>query len=281
MANSAYVSTLENLIKPIADPNAGAFIRLAISGYFINISNISNVTSPGSGDAGIIFRLLVVTPNPRITAPDEIPADRAFTISGLGPPLAQLPRDPTGVANHQVIFDITGGNVFGQTAVRELNFLGTAPTGSPLSTAASLVYWTDLFELGRGETGQVAILPNLGQPPRRGDGSTPLTRGKLEIRGFVGFGIRKFGAFPTSSVLLSPEQRGTFIPRNVPPSQISPADVSQLNTDLPVANSGGAKFDIPRSTDTTLPANVQSFAVTNNIPLEEILPFIDLLAPIV
>lgn len=280
MPNSAYISTLENLIKPIADPNAGSFIRLAISGYFLNVSNISNVVTDGSRASGLLFRLLVVTPNPRAVAPGEIAADRTFTSSSSVFPLPPFPVDPSGVANNQVIFDITGGSAFGQTAVGELQFLGTAPTGSPFSTASALVYWTDIFELGIGETGQIAILPNLGQPPRP-DGSNPITRGKLEIRGFVGIGVRKGGALPTTSLLISPEQRGTFIPRNVPPSQIAPADVSQLNTDLPVANSGGAKFDIPRSTSTALPANVQNFAATNSIANADILPFADLLAPIV
>lgn len=279
MANSAYISTLENLIKPIANPNAGAFIRLAISGYFLNVSNISNINTSSGGGSDLIFRLLVITPNPRVVAPGEIAADRSFTTgSAIGTPV--FPADPTGVANNQVIFDVTGGSSFGQTAVGELTFLGTAPTGSPISGASSLVYWTDLFTLEIGQTGQVAILPNLDQPPRT-DGTVPVTRGRLEIRGFVGFGIRKGGAAPTTSVLLSPEQRGTFIPRNVPPNQIQPADVSQLNTDLPTANASGAKYDIARSFGTTLPANVQNFATTNGIANVEILPFVDLLEPIV
>ncbi|MCG8455315.1 MAG: hypothetical protein MI919_03470 [Holophagales bacterium] len=257
--SSKRVSTFENLVKPIADPSAG-FVRTAISGYFLTFSNLGP-------DAE--FRLLVVIPTFTLPgAPGEAFFDRELTVSDAqgGPQ-----NDPNSIqGNHSIIYDITGGLAAGQTAVGELTFLG--------ATHCAKIYWSDRYELCRGGTAQIALLPNLGPfgPPL-------LATDLLEIRGWVAL-----GRYPASIIsdnakprgLVTPEQRGTFLPVGVS-SGTDPVDlasVSQLRTSLPVAG-GEALIGFP--SPGPLPPDVKVFAEENGIAGNEISCFSSVLSPIV
>ncbi|MCG8460142.1 MAG: hypothetical protein MI919_27990 [Holophagales bacterium] len=261
MSSSTYVSTFENLVKPIADPSA-SFVRKAISGYFCALSNITGFDST--------FRFLVVIPSFTVPgAPGEAFFDRELTVSDAQGGPQNDPNSTQG--NHNSIFDITGGTQFGQTAVGELTFLG--------STQCIKVYWSDTYRLCNGATAQFALLPNLAPT-----GPGVLARELLEIRGWVALGI-----YPNEisseaaalTVLLTPDQRGTFLPLDVD-SGTDPVDlgeVSQLNTTLPTAF-GGSETNLGGQSP-AFPINVQNFANANGIPLAEIRPFSNVLQPVV
>lgn len=258
--SSRRISTFENLVKPIADPSA-TFVRKAVSGYFCTFTNLTTVDTD--------FRFLVMIPTFTLpAAPGEAFYDRELTVSDAqgGPQ-----NDPTSTqGNHNTIYDITGGTQFGQTAVGELTYLG--------ATACSKVYWTDRYTLCSGATAQFALLPNLGPA-----GPGVLAREQLEIRGWVALGIYPGLVADLASlpVLVTPEQRGTFLPLDVD-SGFDPVDlgeVSQLNTSLPTAF-GGAETDLQVATG-AVPTNVQTFASANGIALSEIQPFGNVLQPVV
>lgn len=261
MGNSTYLSSFENLVKPIADPSA-SFVRKAISGYFCTLGNITGF------DAS--FRFLVGIPTFTTPgAPGELFYDRELTVSDAqgGPQ-----NDPTSTqGNHSSIWDITGGIQFGQTAVGELLYLG--------ATNCIKLYWSDQFKLCNGGTGQFALLPNLSPA-----GPGLLARERLEIRGWVAVGVYADDFSSEAAklpVLLTPEQRGTFLPLDVD-SGFDPVDlgeVSQLNTSLPTAF-GGAETNL-QTHGGAIPNNVQAFANNNGIPLAEIRPFANVLQPLV
>lgn len=257
--SSARVSTFENLVKPIADPSA-PFVRTAISGYFLTISNLST-------DAE--FRLLVVIPSFTVPgAPGESFFDRELTVSDAQGGPQNDPNAPQG--NHTIIYDVTGGIQAGQTAVGELTYLG--------ATDCAKLYWTDRYELCRGGTAQFAILPNLSPfgPPLIADD-------RLEIRGWVAIGryaSQIISLNASNPVLVSPEQRGTFIPTGLD-TGTDPVDlshISQLNTSLPVA--GGKAIVEPRRSRVD-PANVAEFAEINGIELAELRCFTSVISNIV
>jgi hypothetical protein len=261
MSSSTQVSTFENLVKPIADPSA-SFVRKAISGYFCTLSNVTGFDAD--------FRFLVMIPTfTAPSAPGEAFYDRELTVSDVqgGPQ-----NDPTSTqGNHSAIYDITGGTQFGQTAVGELTYLG--------ATSCAKVYWTDRYNLCNGGTAQFALLPNLSPA-----GPNLLARERLEIRGWVGLGIyatelsSEAAALP---VLVTPEQRGTFLPLDVDSGfdPVDLAEVSQLNTALPTAL-GGSEVNL-QIHGSSVPTNVANFASANGIPLTEIEPFSHVLQDVV
>ncbi|MEM1182912.1 MAG: hypothetical protein AAGM22_31500 [Acidobacteriota bacterium] len=258
--SSTVLSTFENLVKPIADPSA-TFVRKAVSGYFCNLSNLTGIEAS--------FRFLVAIPSFTTPgAPGEFFYDRELTVSNAqgGPQ-----DDPTSTqGNHNAIWDITGGNQFGQTAVGELTYLG--------ATSCLKLYWSDRYDLCNGGTGQFALLPNLSPA-----GPGLLARERLEIRGWVAVGIYPEGLqadLAAVTILLSPEQRGTFLPLDVD-SGFDPVDlgeVSQLNTSLPTGF-GGSEVSL-KSSSGLPPINVQNFAAANGIALSEIAPFGSVLSPV-
>ncbi|MEO1084727.1 MAG: hypothetical protein AAFY88_10845 [Acidobacteriota bacterium] len=256
---SARVSTFENLVKPIADP-AIPFVRTAISGYFLTFSNLST-------DAD--FRLLVVIPTfTPPSAPGESFFDRELTVSDAQGGIQDDPNASQG--NHTIIYDVTGGPQAGQTAVGELTYLG--------QTNCAKIYWTDRYELCRGGTAQLAILPNLSPfgPPLIADD-------RLEIRGWTAVGryATSISSFSTKfPVLVTPEQRGTFIPADLTSGTdpVSLSQISQLNTSLPVA---GGKAIVETRADRTGSADVFAFAEANGIERSEIVCFTNVLGPIV
>ena len=258
--SSQRVSTFENLVKPIADPSA-PFVRTAISGHFLTFSNLST-------DAE--FRLLVVIPTfTAPAAPGESFFDRELTVSDVQGGPQNDPNAPQG--NHSIIYDVTGGTQGGQTAVGELTYLG--------ATDCAKIYWTDRYELCRGATAQLALLPNLSPfgPPLLADD-------RLEIRGWTALGryaSSQISINKTNRAFVSPEQRGTFIPVGVS-SGLDPVDlssVSQLNTSLPVAG-GKAVIDLPAGGN-RLPTNVAQFAEANGLEANEIACFAGVLKTIV
>ena len=260
MGTSNYVSTFENLVKPIADPSA-SFVRKAISGYFCTISNITTFDAD--------FRFLVAIPTfTAPSAPGEFFYDRELTVSDVQGGPQNDPNSTQG--NHSSIWDITGGTQFGQTAVGELTFLG--------ATACAKIYWSDRFPLCNGGTGQFALLPNLSPA-----GPGLLARELLEIRGWVALGYYQTEISAEAAqlqVLVTPEQRGTFLPLDVD-TGFDPVDlgeVSQLNTSLPTAF-GGSETNLQASGG--VPNNVQAFATANGIPDSEIAPFANVLQSIV
>jgi hypothetical protein len=254
MSSSTYVSVFENLVKPIASPTI-PFVRTAISGYFCTVSNL--------GPFDEAFRFLVVLPRfipPG--APGEIFADREYTTS-IGPQI-----DPSGVANHSAIYDITGGPAQGQTAVGELIYVG--------ATDCVKVYLSPAYNLCKAATAQLALLPFLGPGPNL------IARDLFEVRGWVA--IARTAQLTTRQalrVLVSPEQRGTFIPVNVAdPTQLVPlADLDQINTSLATGTpSGGAFAELTPPSAAT--PKVQAFADANAIPAGRLSPFNDVLDPI-
>ncbi|MEM6793006.1 MAG: hypothetical protein AAF725_03440 [Acidobacteriota bacterium] len=258
--SSNRVSTFENLVKPIADPSA-PFVRTVVSGYFLNFTNLGSDSD---------FRALVVIPsftNPG--APGESLFDREFTVSDAQGGPQNDPNSTQG--NHNVIFDVTGGVQGGQTAVGELTFLG--------ATACAKVYWSDRFRLCRGATAQLALLPNLGPfgPPLIADD-------RLEIRGWLALGrvgVSISGISRAFQALVTPEQRGTFLPVGIN-TGVDPVDLSnlsQLNTSLPVAGGGGSLIDL--ITPGQPPNNVVAFAQANGIDINELRCFSDVLRTVV
>jgi hypothetical protein len=253
MPANTYVSVFENLVKPIAPPTI-PFVRTAISGYFCTFSNL--------GGFDETFRFLVVLP--AFTppgAPGEIFADREYTTS-FGPQI-----DPSGVANHSAIYDITGGTDFGQTDVAELQYLGR--------TNCAKIYLSPPYFLCKGGSAQLALLPFLGPGPNL------IARDLFEVRGFVAIARYTANANRPLRVMLSPEQRGTFLPVSVSdPSQLVPlADLDQINTSLATGTpAGGAFAELASPAGPTV--KVQNFAALNGFAASLISPFNEVLDPI-
>ena len=214
--SSVRISTFENLVKPLGPP--APFIRTVVNGYFCNLVNLNS-------DAD--FRFLAVIPTFTVPgAPGEDFTDRELTVSDA----QGGPQDDPGavLGNHSAIFDITGGVAGGQTFLGELTYLG--------ETNCVKIYLSDPYRLCQGATGQFALLPNLGP------GAPPLlAEDRLEIRGWTAVGRfpipSPIGDRVVPSVILTPEQRGTFLPLGVndPFDPVAVSDVSQLNTSLPLA----------------------------------------------
>ncbi len=252
MAKSIRVSTVENLVKPIADPSV-PFVRTVINGYFQTISNLYNTT--------IAVRWLIVCPRPDVAglAPGETIEDRTYTTSAFLAP-----------ANHTIIWDITGGNSFGQTDVSELTYIGKSD--------CSFFYLTKAYKLCRGWTAQLAVLPFLGNPQ-------VLLNPKLEIRSHISLAIVGLGAEPPSRqtqipVMLSAEQRGTFVPYNNPFTN-DVREVSQLDTSLTLGSGKAENNILWTSGGNFIPQNVIDFANGNGIDPAELEPFVDVIQNLV
>jgi len=253
MSKSIRVSTVENLVKPIADPSV-PFVRTVINGYFHTITNLYSDT--------IVVQWLVVCPRPDVAGlgPGETISDRTYTTSSFIAP-----------ANHTIIWDITGGNANGQTDVSELQYIGRSE--------CSFFYLTRAFKMCRGWTAQLAVLPFLGNPQI-------LLNPKLEIRSHISLAIIALNLDTTARdvqvpVLLSSEQRGTFVPYNDPfTSDVS--KVSQLDTSITLG-SGKAENIIPYAAGgNTIPANVTNFANNNGIVTPaQLEPFVDVIKNLV
>lgn len=253
MAKSIRVSTVENLVKPIADPSV-PFVRTVINGYFQTISNLYNTT--------IVVQWLIVCPRPDIAGitPGETINDRTYTTSAFLAP-----------ANHTIIWDITGGNSFGQTDVSELTYIGKSD--------CSFFYLTRPYKLCRGWTAQLAVLPFLGNPQ-------VLLNPKLEIRSHISLAILALGDPPPGRqaqipVLLSAEQRGTFVPYNNPFTN-DVREVSQLDTSLSLGSGQAENNILWNVAPNPIPPNVSTFATSNGIVTPaELEPFVDVLVNLV
>lgn len=252
MSKSIRVSTVENLVKPIADPSV-PFVRTVIDGYFLNITNLWSNT--------IVVRWLVVCARPDVAglAPGEVINDRTYTTSAFLAP-----------ANHNVIWDITGGPSFGQTDVSELQYIGRSE--------CNFFYLTRAYKMCRGWTAQLAVLPFLGNP-------NVLLNPKLEIRSHISLAITDLGAAPTVNtqipVMLSAEQRGTFVPYSNP-FTTDVSEVSQLNTSLSLGSGQAENNILWTPTPNPIPANVSAFATSNGIvPPSTLEPFVDVIRNLV
>lgn len=248
MSKSIRVSTVENLVKPIADPSV-PFVRTVINGYFLNICNLYNST--------IAVQWLVVCPRPDIAGlnPAELLSDRTYTTSLF-----------SGPANHSVIWDITGGNSFGQTFVGELQYIG--------KSECNFFYLTPAFKLCRGWTAQLALLPFLGNP-------AVLLNPKLEIRSHLAMAIVGVGNNPTVNtnipIMHSAEQRGTFVP-TANPFTTDVREVAQLNTSLESATGRAENNVLWTPVANPIPANVNAFVAANGIiTVPQIEPFVDVI----
>lgn len=264
MASSAKVSTFELLVKPIA-PGFVTFARTAIDGYFLTFSNLCHTAKLG-------FLAVIPKWDPATGNPLEGFQNRELTVSGGGP----VPADPSGVANHQAIYDITGSPAgppnFGQTSTGELQYLG--------ETACTRIYLSPVYELCAGQTAGFRILPNLGPVPGL------LGTKRFEVRGFLSIGLYKLAPSPTSTTrpnmtefLLTPEQRGTFVPNTVnsASSPVSLSDLDQIDTSLTPAEGAIVTVTLPAS----LSENVKIWAEQNGIDTDLILPFDNILTKIV
>jgi hypothetical protein len=248
MSKSIRVSTVENLVKPIADPSV-PFVRTVINGYFLTLSNLYSNT--------IAVQWLVVCPRPDVygQTPGEVLGDRTYTTSLFN-----------GPANHTIIWDITGGTSFGQTSVSELQYIG--------ASGENFFYLTRAFKLLRGSTAQLAVLPFLGNP-------NTLLNPKLEIRSHLAMALVGLGNAPTVNtqvpILHSAEQRGTFVPTNNP-FTTNVAEVAQLDTSLTLASGQAENNVLWTPVPNTIPANVSAFATANGIVTPaQLEPFVDVI----
>jgi hypothetical protein len=248
MSKSIRVSTVENLVKPIADPSV-PFVRTVINGYFLTISNLFSTT--------IVVQWLIVCPRPDVSgqAPGEVLGDRTYTTSLFN-----------GPANHTIIWDVTGGSSFGQTSVSELQYIG--------ASGENFFYLTRPFKFRRGSTAQLAILPFLGNP-------NTLLNPKLEIRGHLAMAVTGLGISPLANtnipILHSAEQRGTFVPTNNP-FTTDVREVAQLDTSLTLASGQAENNVLWTPTPNAIPANVSTFVATNGIITNaDIEPFVDVI----
>jgi len=139
--------------------------------------------------------------------------------------------------NVQGVFD--NGGTDNQT----LNIFALPPLpGNPFIRR----YKTGQFTLRAGQTGLVAILPNVGL-----FANTP--NPNLEIRGYVELNQRRISNIvpsdpvPVATVLVTPETRGTFLdddyPNNDEPSPFNGLDFDQISYSLPTA-SGAAQNEV-------------------------------------
>lgn len=253
MSKSIRVSTVENLVKPIADPSV-PFVRTVINGYFHTITNLYNDT--------IVVQWLIVCPRPDIAglAPGETINDRTYTTSAFLAP-----------ANHTIIWDITGGNNNGQTSVSELLYIGRSD--------CSFFYLTRGFKMCSGWTAQLAVLPFLGNPQ-------VLLNPKLEIRSHISLAIVALGNEVTARevqipVLLSSEQRGTFVPYN-DPFTTDVSKVSQLDTSITLGSGKAENNILYNAAGNTIPPNVAAFATANGIVTPtQLEPFVDVIRNLV
>ena len=140
----------------------------------------------------------------------------------------------------------------------------------PTSTAKSLTFYSESFEIAPKQTGIVLVLPKV---------TAFITNPNpdLEIRGFVELEQVRQSMFsfstPAIDVLVTPETRGTFLDNAYPTTNtVDELDFDQLAYSLPIA-SGQAKntvealpsFIIPPilSDKITLPELVEKFSIAN------------------
>ena len=264
MASSARVSTFELLVKPIA-PGTVTFVRTVIDGYFLTFSNLCYTAKLG-------FLAVIPKWDPAFGNPADGYQNRELTISGgAGGP---APFDPSGRANHQAIYDITGGPpvapFFGQTATGELKYLGETP--------CVRIFLSETYGLCSGQTAGFRLLPSLAPVPGL------LASKRLEVRGYVSIGVYGLDApnnVASTEFLLTPEQRGTFVPNSVTSasSPVNLADLDQINTALTPAEGAIVKVEAPHGNP--LSPNVASWAAANGVPPDLILPFDNVLNKIV
>ncbi|MCU0433039.1 MAG: hypothetical protein MUC87_06260 [Bacteroidia bacterium] len=208
------VSTLELLVKRIASVNGvpssvSAVFRRVVQGYFLSVANLEN--------RRIRFQLTVVIPKALNAAGEPI---REFVIGGAG------------TANQTVVFDVVGTAADpngGQTSVGQLSLVAT--------NAFNKVYQTPVYTLQAHQTGNLAILPDIG------GNSTLAVNAALEIRGYVEIEQVRTSIFgnPAANILLTPEIRGTFLDNAWPTvNTTDELDFDQINYCLPTGNGGSA-----------------------------------------
>ncbi len=210
------VSTLELLVKRIASITPGtpasvsAVFRRVVQGYFLSVANLEN--------RRVRFRITVVVPRALNAAGQPL---REFTVTA-----------PGVVANQTAIFDVVGTAAdpnAGQTSIGELSLATT--------NTFNKVYQSPTYTLEANQTGNLAILPNIGGNPNLA------TNASLEIRGYVEIEQVRTSLFgsPEANILLTPEIRGTFLDNAWPTvNAADELDFDQINYALPTANGGAA-----------------------------------------
>ncbi|MEM9919045.1 MAG: hypothetical protein AAF990_13170 [Bacteroidota bacterium] len=206
----AIISNFELLVKPIAPPvGPGAEIaRVVVQGYFLQISNLE------SRDLKLIFRTRTSMPE---TPPDS--PNTAFTAT-----------------NNDLVWDITQDNLL-QTSMA---------SAGELIPDSQLGHFVNCLPLPAGQTASLALLPRV---------QTLLpTPADLAIRGFAeivlssnveSFNPTTFSAPVSARILVSAEQRGTFIdPQFNPgdPAVQTNLDFDQLAYSINTANGQGEQL---------------------------------------
>ena len=88
------------------------------------------------------------------------------------------------------------------------------------------------------DTGLFILQPNVQDPQI-------LTDANLEVRGYVDINVAQASPVNAVNVLISPEQRGTFIPDNFPMDDTPDLDFDQIAYSLPIAN-GRARLELEK-----------------------------------
>jgi len=248
----AIISNFELLAKPIAPAGgpAGEVARVAVQGYFIEISNLEN------RDLTLIVRTRTSKRDPATDSPDT-----EFNAN-----------------NHLFVYDITQDN----------NTNGTLQSAGELIVDKQLGHSIVCLVLPAGQTASLGILPNTanqltvpGSPP-----PDLAIRGYSEIvqsSNIDSLFPLTFSAPTTANILVSPEHRTTFIdPQFDPTSAAVQAglDFDQVAYSLPTSNGRAlqildthANFDDPFNDQITSHFNFLQpvfqrdlFDIGNNLP---------------
>jgi hypothetical protein len=200
----ALVSTFEVLLKPQLPPGVpglGKLSRKVIQGYFLTLSNVN------------FFPLTVSV---------------VFTVKFPVDPSAptEHPTRPTSWDDFLDIVDISGQNLFqGSDPQADLR-----PEIVPQNNKARIT-----FTLPENGTGLLLLQPNVLPP------SDILTKANFEARGYVEIFLSSLSGSDTATLLVTPEQRGTFFSdsNGATPDKIGRDQIAYA---LPVSNGGVFKL---------------------------------------
>ncbi|MBI1382545.1 MAG: hypothetical protein GC161_15825 [Planctomycetaceae bacterium] len=261
---SATISTLELLTLPIA-PGPVTIARKVTEGYFVTLSNLSSGT--------FSFAFLIVIPTFSNANQCDSWEDRELTVSAAQ---GGSQVDPSGINNHQSIYDITGGSLanFCQTDFGELKFLAPTPGGG------AKVFLSSAYKIGAAQTALWTLLPNLDPSP---NGPRLIQKGQFEVRGYATLGIYE-AKTKKSKVLLNPEARATYYPKslNTALDPVSPDALSQTATVIESA-AGRAFHELQAASgqNISFTESVKAWIEQNGLDAAELTPFASDLAHII
>ena len=203
------VSTFEVLLKPqfpripgVSDAQIEALTRTTIQGYFLTIANVN------------FFPVTV---------------SLVFTIRFPVDPMGTSTERPTSFQDFIDAVDISGQNIF-PTSPQNSSQATLVPEIVPQNNKARLT-----FTIPENTTSLFVLQPDFIRKPEL------LQEANFEARGYVEIFLSSLSGSDTATLLVNPEQRGTFF-KDLDAKDFSKIGLDQTTYNLPVSNGGVFKL---------------------------------------